>query len=428
MSTHKRKNSDAHVEKDDSPVCSGMRARVLLRHGACCLGKRVTDLHELARQHKSKKQHTLDGQDATENREISEWKAMKIGESSCMRVCESADRIGLANSKSCARVLRLRAVIDIKNRHHHVLTFDHNDNLKTVLQGLATRNVTAAPVISNIADSGSAGEAETDQYLGVISVQDILRSLFNRVLQQHEDARQEIPAASWEALIKDGHTLLESKAITALGQDIDLMTQSTITFDTPLSDMLQNHFMTGNNGTPVHRVGLFDGHARLRTIVSQSDVVRFFAAHGARLPEYLRDEHINELGLVRGVDSLISVPDTVTAATAFLRMFEANVSGLAVLGDEGHVIDSISASDLRGFSDSDLMLLSLPVQQFLTTRQPMRKPLVTIAPDARFHELLVVLASHRVHRVYVVDGADRPHGVISLTDVIRTLADSFSAA
>ena len=44
-------------------------------------------------------------------------------------------------------------------------------------------------------------------------------------------------------------------------------------------------------------------------------------------------------------------------------------------------------------------------------------------------EVLQLLTAHRLHRLYVVDGSEalRPIGLITLTDVLRKLADDDNA-
>ncbi len=49
--------------------------------------------------------------------------------------------------------------------------------------------------------------------------------------------------------------------------------------------------------------------------------------------------------------------------------------------------------------------------------------LVTCGPGATLREVLALLVERRLHRLYVVDAALRPVGVITLTDILRRLAD-----
>lgn len=43
------------------------------------------------------------------------------------------------------------------------------------------------------------------------------------------------------------------------------------------------------------------------------------------------------------------------------------------------------------------------------------------SPTSSLREVLALLASHRLHRVHVVDGRQRPCGVVTLTDLLRCI-------
>ena len=70
-----------------------------------------------------------------------------------------------------------------------------------------------------------------------------------------------------------------------------------------------------------------------------------------------------------------------------------------------------------GFSEADLdrefYLGTWKMKGFLSEERPIRT----------LREVLALLVERRLHRVYVVDAALRPIGVITLTDILRRLAD-----
>jgi CBS domain-containing protein len=47
---------------------------------------------------------------------------------------------------------------------------------------------------------------------------------------------------------------------------------------------------------------------------------------------------------------------------------------------------------------------------------------VTVTPDATIREILDLMHTRAVHRVWVVDDARRPTGVIALSDVLAAIA------
>lgn len=50
-------------------------------------------------------------------------------------------------------------------------------------------------------------------------------------------------------------------------------------------------------------------------------------------------------------------------------------------------------------------------------------PVITLPPSATFSTLLDTLVTNRLHRVYVVDGDNKPASIITLTDVLRTVCE-----
>ncbi|PNW76386.1 hypothetical protein CHLRE_11g467541v5 [Chlamydomonas reinhardtii] len=54
--------------------------------------------------------------------------------------------------------------------------------------------------------------------------------------------------------------------------------------------------------------------------------------------------------------------------------------------------------------------------------------LVVVRPDTTFGEVLQLLVSHRVHRVYVVNAAMQPVGIVTCTDVLRKVVELATAA
>ena len=49
-------------------------------------------------------------------------------------------------------------------------------------------------------------------------------------------------------------------------------------------------------------------------------------------------------------------------------------------------------------------------------------PALTCGPDTPFRDVVLLLASGGVHRIYVVDDARAPVGVVTLTDVLKAIA------
>lgn len=186
-----------------------------------------------------------------------------------------------------------------------------------------------------------------------------------------------------------------------------------------------------------HRLAILDGNGAVTDVFSQSDLVRFINKHADRLGP-LAQASLTELGLgcSSGLGSgrgLVCVTDCTPAIEAFFKMRKEGVSALAVLSGEGALSGCLSPSDLRGLTEATLPLLALPCGQFVQRMREYRgEPdlaggAVQCPPTACFGEVIAQLCQRRVHRVFVVEEAARPVGVVTLTDVIRVVVSPESA-
>ncbi|EFN59340.1 hypothetical protein CHLNCDRAFT_137767 [Chlorella variabilis] len=135
---------------------------------------------------------------------------------------------------------------------------------------------------------------------------------------------------------------------------------------------------------------------------------------------------------------------------ALAGMVDNKVPAVAVIDSEesGVLIGNISISELRGILPEHFEQLVEPVGEFLGggwrgsphwqprsqggiaqafgIRSPEQLPhtpsLASCTLDSRFGEVLDLLASLHLHRLFVVDSEGRPSGVVSLTDLLRLIA------
>lgn len=88
----------------------------------------------------------------------------------------------------------------------------------------------------------------------------------------------------------------------------------------------------------------------------------------------------------------------------------------------------MSASDLKrveGLQKSTIVLTK-PVSAFIDSTPKSekhiahlrRRPLISVDRNETLMHVIHKIAEHHVHRVYIVDGAGHPEGVITLTNVL----------
>jgi len=181
---------------------------------------------------------------------------------------------------------------------------------------------------------------------------------------------------------------------------------------------------SSTNAVVVHRVALFRG-GHICGILSQSDVMAYlWRHHGELLPPSLASSPLPTLGFATG-RRVVCVTPTTPAHAAFTTMFSYNVSGVGVVGPDERLVANLSASDLRRLQPDNFRLLALPVEAFLNEMQAQGRYPMTVPPTAPFLEIVRLLGGGhkglRLHRVYICDEHGRPVGVVTATDVLRTL-------
>ena len=105
------------------------------------------------------------------------------------------------------------------------------------------------------------------------------------------------------------------------------------------------------------------------------------------------------------------------------QMSEQDVSALVVVNDEGHLIGLISRTDLV---NARLYEQYWKHWRGLTAGHIMVTDVVSVHTSDSMQEASRLMMERRIHRVVVVEAAGegvRPIGVVSVTDVVRDIAD-----
>lgn len=110
----------------------------------------------------------------------------------------------------------------------------------------------------------------------------------------------------------------------------------------------------------------------------------------------------------------LTVDGQMSALDAYRKMFQEGYTAAAIVNKEGHLQGTLSASDLRGFTDEFLDAVKLPVSAFV-------KPHLqsTVNPSTSLGDVINKALSHNHHRVWVCAENGDLVGVISMSDMIR---------
>jgi len=177
----------------------------------------------------------------------------------------------------------------------------------------------------------------------------------------------------------------------------------------------------------VHRVAVIDEAGDVIGLITQSRMVEFLYKRRNDWTDVMK-EKVHKLE--KNVET-INMKEFVIEA--FKRIWDKEVTGLAVVNNDGKLVANISASDLlktRVFPVGEMIHdLYQPIKNFLNIREdikdrvmladkPEYKPISVSAHDNLESSMLKCL-ENKVHRVFIQDDKGKPIGVISLSDMIR---------
>jgi len=175
-----------------------------------------------------------------------------------------------------------------------------------------------------------------------------------------------------------------------------------------------------------HRVWLEDNDNKLVGVISQSKAAEILLDHKDALLETMKSPIKVLFPEARQV---ISVFYKDSLLSAFVKIQETRVSGLAVVDEDFTLRGNISATDLKYGDWSDPMSflneLEGSIEDFINTKQGKHfakgqhqfKPVVA-TPDEPLQNVMQKTRENKVHRVYVVDNKHKPQYVLSLSDMI----------
>jgi CBS domain-containing protein len=160
-------------------------------------------------------------------------------------------------------------------------------------------------------------------------------------------------------------------------------------------------------------------------LLTQTDIVRFLMTNYARLDWSLLSQTVAEAGLVQGRKNLLCVTEdeSLNVLQAFRRMTQRDMNCIGICDKHtGRLVCNLSASDLRGMAPDRLNMLLLPVRDYMTAMYGetfcQKVYPVTCSPDTKLADVMASVMARKVHRVWVVNEAEQPVGLISLSDII----------
>lgn len=283
---------------------------------------------------------------------------------------------------------------DILSASQNLVVLDHTDSIDGALRRLAQFGIQSAPVYNRL----------TNQFLGSVDVMDMVAFV--------------VGAASSHASDED---FTEGMKRQFLRPVFDIMNASDtdpflpVPTHSRLGEVLHLFYAQG-----IHRLPLVDSQNNLVGIVSQWDIVNFLNQHKDR-HELVKQmsKSLFELDLVPG--KVVSVSHRATLKDCFTAIMGYKISGVAITDELGCLLGTISASDLKGVTQENFITLGMPVADFLKARH--KEGALSCFREATLGQVVDVIARTGVHRVFAVDAANKPIGLVSLTDILRLISE-----
>jgi CBS domain-containing protein len=164
-------------------------------------------------------------------------------------------------------------------------------------------------------------------------------------------------------------------------------------------------------GKGVYRLLVDCGNNKFK-ILSQSDLARFFLQHWEKFK--FKDAIVSEAFKQKTVHK-ISTAHSALKGFQSIRLYQVNV--FVVVDEHGKLVGTLSGSDLRGLSHDKVTNVMLPVMEFLKGQRQGGQQPVTCKNTDTVQSVIQKLVSEKVHRIWMIDDAHHPIGVISLSDI-----------
>jgi len=177
-------------------------------------------------------------------------------------------------------------------------------------------------------------------------------------------------------------------------------------------------------GHGTHRVAIVNVLSDIQNLITQSDVVRLIAANTHLLGDAAK-RTVQELGFLNNVfpNKLVALNANEVALNSFKIMNTMKVGAAPILNEQGQFIGTLSVSDLKSLAYGSFESLLTTTADFSRKHAGSNIPSpIVCAPNDSVSYVLGLISQSRVHRVWVLDQNQHPVGVISLTDICRTVA------
>eukprot|EP00301_Raphidiophrys_heterophryoidea_P022111 c6348_g1_i1.p1 GENE.c6348_g1_i1~~c6348_g1_i1.p1 ORF type:complete len:322 (+),score=84.42 c6348_g1_i1:97-1062(+) len=312
--------------------------------------------------------------------------------------------------KNFSRVTIREFIANVKAlREREVVTISGTLSVKHTLDLLSAKNYLSCPVKAS----------DSSEWLGFVDMMDILSFMIEECSQEKKlemPGRGEVHWKSWcqnEELLRLRGSDLEQRDAESI------INSSHCDPFCPVEDS-GNMFQLVETLARVHRVAVRDTNGEISHIITQSAIIQFLNANIVVVGD-LAKKTLKELGLVEG--GVISMSEHAEAIVGFHTIKFNRVGGIAIVNTNNEYIGTLSASDLKGLTPEQFPSLLKPCRKYIEDRNGGVLPQpVVCSGDVTFFDAVHMLATKRVHRLWVLDALSHPVAVVTLSTIIRMLS------
>jgi len=294
----------------------------------------------------------------------------------------------------------------LKPASNTVLVAQRTDLLSDVWKGLIKNNFLSCPVL----------QKTKKKYYGFIDLHDIVEY----VTQKFDVAKLESSKDFWQLMEADKEFLNTTVDKVIVNPIVKRNPYHPVTVGYSLFSAIEALAKEEN----LHRVPVIDKDRQLKSLLTQSQVIDFVVANLDSLGT-IRNKPISLA--IAGRPGVLSVTTKMSAIESFKFMAQHNITGVAVVDDNGKMVDAMSLSDLKLISSDGQMFWRLyqSVDVFLghLRESNATRKLIYCLPTHTLEHAIKTIASSKVHRIFVVDSeaSMKPVGIITLKDLLKEL-------
>eukprot|EP01102_Stenamoeba_stenopodia_P006724 TRINITY_DN1869_c0_g1_i1.p1 TRINITY_DN1869_c0_g1~~TRINITY_DN1869_c0_g1_i1.p1 ORF type:complete len:360 (+),score=80.83 TRINITY_DN1869_c0_g1_i1:204-1283(+) len=288
----------------------------------------------------------------------------------------------------------------LKPASNTVLVAQRTDLLSDVWKGLIKNNFLSCPVL----------QKTKKKYYGFIDLHDIVEY----ITQKFDVAKLESSKDFWQLMEADKEFLNTTVDKVIVNPIVKRNPYHPVTVGYSLFSAIES---LAREDT-LHRVPVIDKDRQLKSLLTQSQVIDFVVSNLESVGS-IKNKPVSQV--VAGRPNVLSVTTKMSAIEAFKFMAQHNITGVAVLDDNGKLIDAMSLSDLKLISSDGQMFWRLyqSVDVFLghLRENNATRKLIYCLPTHNLEYVIKTIATSKVHRIFVGNAQT----FLSLKDILKEL-------